>query len=312
MTRVTITEPTVGGDSGTWGTKMNTALTALQTAINALGTYADTNLPTDTGVKTGAYTAAVGDIVRCDATSGTFAVTLPSAPAVGSRIIVKKIDASANTVTITRGGSDVFNATGGSTTLTLTYQFQSVTLQYTTGIWIVVASDTGSGVVYTNSLVKTTLQASSASNTTADTTLGTAATIAASALTVGSLIRVVLDGNFDSIASGGIFSVKIKANGTTVATVNVATSQTAIASGLTWALEGRLYVDATGAGGSVSFHDVRYSRTAAAAIITTPDQAVGVAVDLSGGLAVTVAASMATANASNVLRLVRGAVTQIS
>lgn len=153
MTRVTVTNPTVGGSSGTWGGTLNANDTALAAAVNALGTAADaaagdfTASLTPAAVKTTTYTAAVNDIVPCDATSAGFAVTLPTAPADKSRIIVKKIDTSANAITIARGGSDVFNKTGGSTSLTLLYQFQSVTLQYaTTGaIWYVVASDPGVG-----------------------------------------------------------------------------------------------------------------------------------------------------------------------
>lgn len=98
---------------------------------------------TPTAVKTSAYTAAVQDLIPCDATSAAFPVTLPSAPADKSRVVVKKIDASANAVTVTAGGSDVFNAAGGSTTLSLGLQFQAVQLQYKAsgGIWYVVSTD---------------------------------------------------------------------------------------------------------------------------------------------------------------------------
>lgn len=96
-----------------------------------------------TGVKTSGYTAAAGDLVPVDATSGTVAITLPTAPADRTRIMVKKVDASTNTVTVTRGGSDVFNTAGGATSLTLTLRFQATGLQYAsaTGIWFVVSDD---------------------------------------------------------------------------------------------------------------------------------------------------------------------------
>lgn len=99
---------------------------------------------TPTAVKTANYTAAANDLVPVDATSGTVAVTLPTTPADKTRIAVKKIDSSTNTVTINRGGSDVFNKTGGSTSLTLSLVNQAVTLQYKTsgGIWYVVSDDT--------------------------------------------------------------------------------------------------------------------------------------------------------------------------
>lgn len=94
---------------------------------------------TPTAVKTAAYSAAVGDLIPADATSGGFTVTLPSAPADKSVILIKKIDSSANTVTIQRGGTDVFNVSGGATSLQLALQDQAVALQYKSsgGIWYV-------------------------------------------------------------------------------------------------------------------------------------------------------------------------------
>lgn len=98
-----------------------------------------------TSVKTGTYTALWNQIVPCDASSAGFTVNLTATPADCARITVKKIDTSLNAVTIACGGSDVFNKAGGATTLTLSYQFQSVTLQYaaSSGIWYVIAADVG-------------------------------------------------------------------------------------------------------------------------------------------------------------------------
>jgi hypothetical protein len=98
---------------------------------------------TATAVKTSAYTAAVGDLIPADATSAAFTVTLPSAPADKSRVVVKKIDSSANAVAIAAGGSDVFNVTAGSTTLSLSLQYQAVQLQYKASgaIWYVISTD---------------------------------------------------------------------------------------------------------------------------------------------------------------------------
>lgn len=44
MTRVSITKPTVGGDTNVWGTELNTLLDALATAINTLGTDGTTDV----------------------------------------------------------------------------------------------------------------------------------------------------------------------------------------------------------------------------------------------------------------------------
>jgi hypothetical protein len=98
---------------------------------------------TATAVKTSAYLAAVSDLIPCDATSAGFTVTLPTAPPDKSRVVVKKIDATTNAVTVAAAVSDVFNKTGGSTSLTLTLQFQAVQLQYqaSAGIWYVISTD---------------------------------------------------------------------------------------------------------------------------------------------------------------------------
>jgi hypothetical protein len=103
-----------------------------------------------TAVKTANYTAAAGDFVPVDASGGSITVTLPSAPADKTRIAVKLIAVSgANTVTIARGGSDLFNKAGGSTSLSLSLLNQSVLLQYDAGggLWYVQASDTPVGVL---------------------------------------------------------------------------------------------------------------------------------------------------------------------
>ena len=65
--------------------------------------------------QTGTYSAVAGDFVRC---SGTFTVTLPSAPANNSEVWVK--NAGTGTITVARGGSDtMFVFTSGLTTVTL-------------------------------------------------------------------------------------------------------------------------------------------------------------------------------------------------
>lgn len=88
--------------------------------------------------QTAAYTAVAGDFVPCSASAGAFTVTLPTAPANGTRVTVMKTDASTNAVTVARGGTtDVFNVASGPTSLVLTSQFAVVSLEYAaaTGIW---------------------------------------------------------------------------------------------------------------------------------------------------------------------------------
>lgn len=99
---------------------------------------------TDTGVKTAGYTAVAGDLVRVDTTSGAVTVTLPSAPADKSQVAVKHvIQGGTNAVTVACAGSDVFNKSGGGTTLSLSLLAQGAILQYkaTGAIWVILADD---------------------------------------------------------------------------------------------------------------------------------------------------------------------------
>src|SRR5664280_1933694 len=139
--------PTVGGDEGNWGTVLNDFLSQEHNAdgtLKASGSLSSkAAVLTTTSVKTTTYTAAANQLVPADATSAAFTVTLPTAPADKTRVFVKKIDSSANAVTIATAGSDVFNETGGSTSVSLTLQNQTVTVQYnsSTNIWYVVGDD---------------------------------------------------------------------------------------------------------------------------------------------------------------------------
>lgn len=96
-----------------------------------------------TAVKTSAYTAAVSDLIPVDCSSGGVTITLPAAPVDKSRIVVKKVDSSTNAVTVSCGGSDVFNVASGVTSLSLLLQFQAIQLQYKVSgaIWYVVSTD---------------------------------------------------------------------------------------------------------------------------------------------------------------------------
>jgi hypothetical protein len=74
---------------------------------------------------------------------------------------VKKIDSSVNAVNVAAGGSDVFDATGGATSLSLANQYQSVLLQYlaSSAIWYAIGSygaSAGGGSGITRSIVSIT------------------------------------------------------------------------------------------------------------------------------------------------------------
>lgn len=70
------------------------------------------------------YTASAKDTVLCDAIDGNIIVKLPlAATAINTYIVVKKIDASVNTITIQRQGSDTID---GAASRVLTQQNESV------------------------------------------------------------------------------------------------------------------------------------------------------------------------------------------
>jgi hypothetical protein len=97
-----------------------------------------------TAVKTTNYSAVAFDLIPVDTTGGNVAVALPAAPADETQVGVKQIiRGGTNTVSVTTGGSDVFNKAGGATTFTLTLLNQGAIFQYkaTGAIWYVISDD---------------------------------------------------------------------------------------------------------------------------------------------------------------------------
>lgn len=82
---------------------------------------------TPVAMKTAAYTLAATDsVVVCDASGGTFTVTLPSASGiVGRQYCIKRINGGINSVTVAAAGSETID--GSATTVLLT-QYAVVTL----------------------------------------------------------------------------------------------------------------------------------------------------------------------------------------
>lgn len=87
--------------------------------------------------QTANYTATEDDdVILCDATGGAFTVTLPPAADVeGLKLYLKKIDASANAVTIDADGAEVID---GSLTQSLAARWQSVTIVSNSAAWWII------------------------------------------------------------------------------------------------------------------------------------------------------------------------------
>ena len=84
-----------------------------------------------TSVKTSSYGAAVGELVPCDATSGSFVVYLPNNPANNSVVTFVLVKTSgSNYITVTTQGSDKINYTGGPTTITISTLNEGMDFQY--------------------------------------------------------------------------------------------------------------------------------------------------------------------------------------
>jgi hypothetical protein len=89
-----------------------------------------------TVLKTAAYTVTVDDIlILCDATTAAFTLTLPAASGKdGTNYIVKKIDSSANAITLDGNASETID---GSTTKTLSAQWDAIGIIAHNGAWYV-------------------------------------------------------------------------------------------------------------------------------------------------------------------------------
>lgn len=89
--------------------------------------------------KTGTYTATAADhTILCDATGGAFDIDLPAAASHAGRIfVIKKIDATANQVSVDPNGTELID--GASTSFPIANQFMSIAIQSDGTSWHVIA-----------------------------------------------------------------------------------------------------------------------------------------------------------------------------
>jgi hypothetical protein len=105
-------------DQDLWGGYLNENFDTLD---GLLKTASDTSVSD----KTGAYTVTDADrnsLISCDATSGAFNISFPTASSLenGFRVSFKKVDSSANAVTLDANGSETID---GATTYVLNQQY---------------------------------------------------------------------------------------------------------------------------------------------------------------------------------------------
>jgi hypothetical protein len=85
--------------------------------------------------KTGAYSVLGTDnVLLGDATTAPFAFTLPAAPVTGQSFTFKKVDSTANAVTVSGNGKNI----DGVASITLTAQWQAWTLVYSGTAWMAI------------------------------------------------------------------------------------------------------------------------------------------------------------------------------
>jgi hypothetical protein len=118
-TTLNLTLPTVGGDANTWGTKLNTALTI----VNSLGGVQVVNV---NSAYFAVFTPYPETIIRGTTSGLNVPITLPDSASVQGKIwVVKKLDAGAGALQIFSQGTDTID---NQTEWDLTNQYQYVRL----------------------------------------------------------------------------------------------------------------------------------------------------------------------------------------
>ncbi|RWW96753.1 autotransporter outer membrane beta-barrel domain-containing protein [Flavobacterium cerinum] len=120
----------INANAGTAGDKIVVA--------DANGILKTIAAPTTTAIRTESanYAAAAADeTILVNAAGGTVIVTLPSAPTVGKKYNVKKVDSTANTVTVNGNGHNI----DGTATISGTLPYQGWVMQYDGSNWFIIS-----------------------------------------------------------------------------------------------------------------------------------------------------------------------------
>ena len=107
----------------------------------ALGGSGGAGLPSSFITRTASATVTVGQFVLADATSGPITQTLPTSPSMGDVVAVKKIDATANVVTVLPGAGTI----DGDTDATIVSEDAGALFAWDGAAWRIAGIFTGGG-----------------------------------------------------------------------------------------------------------------------------------------------------------------------
>ena len=116
--KVSATDP---GDHETGLAWLDTSAGIANSGVRVVNTYTSSQTLT-----------SANDVVLVDASSGVVTITLPAASETGRQFEIKKIDSSANAVTIDPNGSELLD---GATTAVINNQYESLTIVSDGSAW---------------------------------------------------------------------------------------------------------------------------------------------------------------------------------
>ena len=119
--------------NGTTGSYVSLRVNNVEVArVSSTGLAVSGSVTAPIATKSAAYTATTSDFsILADATSAAFSVTLPASPLTGQVVNVKKIDASANAVTVAGNGKNI----DGAASQSLAAQWAKLQIQYNGTAW---------------------------------------------------------------------------------------------------------------------------------------------------------------------------------
>lgn len=249
--------------------------------------------------KTTTYTITTADsYLTADATGGAFTITLPTAAVAGYLYTIKKIDSSANAVTI---GTTSAQTIDGQTTYLLTCQFA----------YVQVVSDGANWRIVDQSMMLAKIVTGSIANSVTETVIGTFNSIPANDPIAGSCYHVSARGTADFTTSPTV-TIRVRLDSITGARQfdSGALTCAGTLTNRAWAVEARFMVTATGVSGSYEtfgwYNDgIRSSNSQIGSNFT------GQVIDTTSAHTVVVTATWGTASASNVCRSLAGTLERV-